>query len=125
MEPTDKLPQEPSADVPTGPGASIFGAGFFATVLPERGLQACQGKPEAVPVVKLHLANGTILDLCHIPHMGPGWFAAHYYREIEKCDDMDLAFVPYQLVLLVTVSAQHRSARHLGFDATGAGHVAA
>jgi hypothetical protein len=71
---------------------------------------------DAVPVVLLHLANGTTLDLCHIPFLAESWMAAHYYRDADSGDEMDLAFVPYTLVSMVTMTTRHRNTRRLGFD---------
>lgn len=92
-----------------------FGPAFFVTVLEDRVRAECDGNPEAVPVVDLHLADGAKLDLCHIPSVQPQWLAAQVYRDVETCEDMDLMFVPYGLVTRVTVSMWHPSQRRIGF----------
>src|SRR3990172_1079682 len=93
-----------------------FNAAFYREALPERVAAECHGRPDAVPVVKLHLANGQVLDLCHIVHLADDWFAVQHFRDAETCADMDLAFLPYGLVGLITVSIHHPGSRRLGFS---------
>ncbi|RJQ12384.1 MAG: hypothetical protein C4558_01905 [Dehalococcoidia bacterium] len=95
-----------------------FGPAFFMSVLKDRVRQQCDQQPEAVPVVELHLGDGTTLDLCHVPGLGPQWIAAEFYRDRETCNDMDLSFIPFALITRVTVSMWHRSQRSVGFDIT-------
>lgn len=64
-----------------------------------------------MPVVELHLADGTTLDLCHIPTLTAPRLAVQVYRDRETCEDMDLTFIPYGLIMRVTVSMWHRSSR--------------
>ena len=103
----------PAAPIPFGPP---FGPAFFMSVLADRVREQCDQHPEAVPVVELHLGDGTMLDLCHVPGTGPQWVAAQFYRDRETCTDMDLSFIPYGLITRVTVSMWHRSQRSVGFD---------
>ena len=56
------------------------------------------------------------LDLCHISHLAERWFAVRYFREAETCDDMDVAFLPYELVVLVTLSLHQPNSRRIGFS---------
>ncbi|MBI2166010.1 MAG: hypothetical protein HYU29_06360 [Chloroflexi bacterium] len=93
-----------------------FDASFYRETLPERVTVECQSRPDAVPVVNLHLANGQVLDLCHIVHLGDAWLTVQYFRDVQACDDMDLAFLPYGLVTLVTVSLHHPTSRRIGFS---------
>lgn len=64
-----------------GISAAPLDAHFYARVLPDRVVAQCQGNPGAVPVVNLHLANGRVLDLCHIMHLTERWFAVQYCRD--------------------------------------------
>ncbi len=96
-----------------------FDSAFFVSILGDRVRAACDGHPEAVPVVELHLADGTILDLCHIPGGEVRWLAAKVYRDRETCEEMDLMFVPYGLVTRITVSMWHRNQRAIGFNLEG------
>jgi len=97
-----------------------FDPAFFVSVLGDRVRAACDGHPEAVPVVELHLMDGTTLDLCHIPGIEARWVAAEVYRDRETCDEMDLMFVPYGLITRITVSMWHRNQRPIGFNLGGA-----
>jgi len=110
----DEAPaREATLEVPSGPP---FGPAFFLTVLADRVQQQCKQQPDAIPVVELHLADGTTLDLCHVAGVGPQWIAALYYRDRETCEEMDTAFVPYGLITRLTISMWHRSQRKIGFD---------
>ena len=93
-----------------------FDASFYREVLPERVTAECQGRPDAVPVVTLYLGNGNVLDLCHIVHLADDWFAVHHFRDVEICEDMDVAFLPYGLVSLITISVHHPESRRMGFS---------
>lgn len=101
-----------------GPGAvgPPFGPAFFASALHARVRAQCDEHPEGVPVVELHLADGTTLDVCHIPVLEAPWLAAQVYRDRETCEDMDLVFVPYGLIMRVTIAVWHRSQRPIGFN---------
>ncbi|MBI4311016.1 MAG: hypothetical protein HY681_04460 [Chloroflexi bacterium] len=94
----------------------MFDARFYHEVLPERLLAECKLRPGDTLVVVLQLADGAALDLCHLVHLGEEWFSVQYFRDAESCDDMDLAFLPYELVKMVTVSLRHPSARRIGFS---------
>lgn len=93
-----------------------FDTKFYQEVLPQRVARECQGRPGDIPVVNLYLSNGRMLDVCHIPHLADRWFAAQYFRDSETCADMDVAFVPYGLVTLVTVSLHNPASRKMGFN---------
>lgn len=106
----------PAAERPAPMSGVPFGPQFFQQVLPDRVRAMCDGQPEQVPVVQLHLADGTAPDLCHVSTLEPAWFAADVFRDHETCEDMDMVFVPYSLVMRVTVSLRHRSQRAAGFE---------
>lgn len=103
-----------------GSGGPTFNADFFRKVLPEGAATACEGVADSVPVVNVHLANGRVLDLCHIARIAEAWIAVYYYRNASRSYEMDLAFVPYPLVVLVTVSARQATERKMGFTLSGA-----
>jgi len=111
--PSDAKGEAPdAAEVPQ----AVFDAEFYRALLPSRVETACQGDSQGVPVVKLQLADGGVLDLCHIAQLHAMWFAAYYYRDIRTCEDMELAFVPYSMVSLVTVSLESPANRKVGFN---------
>lgn len=94
----------------------MFDAKFYQAVLPESVQQHCSATPEHVPVVELHLPDGTTLDVCHIETLADTWFAVVYFRNLMAGDDVDRAFLPYPLVQWITVSAHPPHVRRIGFD---------
>ena len=102
----------------------MFDADFFRTFLPDRVQAECRARPELVPVVRISLADGTALDVCHISHLADTWMAVAYFRDVETCQEMDLAFFGYAVVTRVTLSLRHRTARKLGFKVSAEGEGA-
>ncbi len=94
----------------------MFDANFYRMALPESVRQACDGQPEHVPVVELHLPDGLTLDLCHIETLADTWLTVVYYRNPTEGSEVDTAFLPYPLVQWVTVSMHPPHVRHIGFD---------
>lgn len=94
----------------------MLDATFFSTALRERVRAECERQPDQVPVVLLHLADGTAVDVCHILHLADGWLAVAYFRDSTACDEMDTAYIRYDLVTRVTLSLHQRKSRRLGFD---------
>jgi hypothetical protein len=101
-------PSDQRAPVPFGPA-------FFATVLSDRVREVCDGHPDPLPVVELHLADGYLLDVCHIAAIEQPWVAVAAFRDRETCEEMDLLFVPYAMIIRVSVSVRHKSERPAGF----------
>jgi len=95
-----------------------FGPSFFLSVLPDRIAVACDAQPRQVPVVWIRLAEGTLLDLCHVPALTPQYLVASAYRDAETCDDMDIVFVPYPLITWVKIALFEPTRRSLGFRLT-------
>ena len=101
-----------------------FDAQFFQTILPDRVQAACPGQGDRVPVVLLDLADGRQLDLCHVDLLTTAWMAVSAFSEKKSCDEMDVVFVPYEMIALVTVSKRKASQRGVGFkieEAAGGG----
>jgi len=98
------------------PSAPVFDAGFYQAVLSDRVAKECEGHPGLVPVVELRLGDGTVLDLCHVIALSERWMSVAFFRNTETCEDMDVTFVPYELVIRVTVSLHLPSHRAIGFS---------
>ena len=96
----------------------MFDANFYRSVLPWWIRTQCEGKPEGIPVVELRLADGAVLDLCHIVNLAEEWMAVSHFRDLGKCDDMDLAFVRYESVMRIDLSIHDPRSRRIGFDVT-------
>lgn len=94
----------------------MFDAMFYQAVLPDRVKAECENCPSEVPVVELHLGSGAVLDLCHILHASGEWMVCRFFRNPGHDDEMDVAFVPYGLVSLVTVSTHPPEKRRFGFQ---------
>jgi hypothetical protein len=93
----------------------MFDAGFFQDVLPDHIAAVARGHGDRVPVVHLHLADGTVLDLCHVIAVSSDWVAAAYFREPASCDDVEVAFLHPAMITRVTISLPGRSSRSIGF----------
>jgi hypothetical protein len=94
----------------------VFDSAFYQAMLPDAVKQQCQTVPGQVPVVELHLADGTTLDLCHIVALAPTWLAVVYFHNPAEGDEVEQAFLPYRLVQWITLSAHPSHVRHIGFD---------
>lgn len=94
----------------------MFDPGFYQTVLPDRVGQQCAMQSGHVPVVEFRLADGTVLDVCHIVHLADKWLAVAYFRDASACQDMDLAFFGYEMVTRVMLSMHAPGSRSLGFQ---------
>lgn len=97
----------------------MFDAAFFQTVFLERLRLECQAQPDRVPVVELHLADGTKLDICHIALLAESWLAVAHFRDAKNDPELDTAFLPYGLIARVSVSLRPLASRKLGFQAQG------
>jgi len=92
----------------------MFDSDFFTTV--DLVKADCAVQPEGVSVVELRLADGTILDVCHVLFLGPGWLAAACYPFHGPHSRLMTEFVCYEFVTRISVSVQQVQTRRLGFD---------
>ena len=95
---------------------ACFDAAFFSGFLGERARALCARQPDTTAVVLLHLADGAILDLCHIEQLFPDWMGGTVFHDAKTCDRMDLAFVPYAFITRVTISLPSIHERRIGFQ---------
>lgn len=107
-----KVPKEIA---PPHSSSCPFDGPFFQTILPDRIQAACPGSSGAIPVVLLQLADGRTLDLCHIDLLTPHWMAVEAFRDTVSCEEMDVVFVPYEMIALVTLSRRSPAQRRVGF----------
>jgi hypothetical protein len=94
----------------------MFDGLFYQLVLPETVKQQCEQQAGHVPVVQLHLANGTTLDVCHIVSLGPTWLTVAYFRDPAESDEVEQALLPYTLVQWISLSFHPPHVRRIGFD---------
>jgi hypothetical protein len=95
----------------------MFDEAFFRVALPDLVTAECRRQPNRTPVVELRLGDCGALDVCHVGRLDEKWLAIAFYRDPRTCEDMDYAFLPYELVTRVTVSLHSREQRKLGFQA--------
>jgi len=95
---------------------ACFDAAFFSGFLGNRARALCTEHPDQTAVVLLHLADGAVLDLCHIEQLFADWLAGMVYRDPKTCDRMELVFVPYTLITRVTISLPSVHERQIGFQ---------
>lgn len=96
-------------------GGPPFDGGFFSTVFKNRIQSLCAKQGAGVPVVLLQLSDGRVMDLCHIQLLTPRWMLAAVYREGTACEKMDVVFVPYAMIIGITVSSREIEERRVGF----------
>jgi len=94
----------------------MFDSDFYTAVLPDLIKDVCPAGLSDVPIVELRIADGTILDVCHILYLGPSWLAAACYPSLGPSSQMITEFVRYEFITRVTVSLQEIQTRKLGFD---------
>jgi hypothetical protein len=94
-----------------------FGPVFFLGQLGAFVRDKCPDPGEGLPVVEIHLADGDVLDLCHVIGVAPTWVALAV-NEIEAREDqprMRTELVPYARIAQVTVRSCRSGSPHLGF----------
>lgn len=102
--------------IPRGEGGPPFDAGFFATAFRERVGALCKERSGNATVVLVQLADGRVLDLCHIELLTRRWMMAAVFREGSDCKEMDTTLVPYELITRITLSRRKASEKRLGFQ---------
>ena len=103
----------------------MFDVGFYTSVFPDLVEKECRRQADKVPVVEFQLGDGTTLDICHILQLSDRWMTVAFFRDLKTCEDMDIGFLPYELVVRITVSFHNAKSRRLGFTLTEAAAPAA
>ncbi len=95
-----------------------FGPLFFLKQLGSFVRDRCPDSAEELPVVHLHLADGEVLDLCHIIGIARSWFvlAVNEPEGSSGAPTMRTELVPYSMVLRVTIHSRRDGGHHAGFD---------
>ena len=93
----------------------MFDSAFYTTVFADLVQRECRRQSGMVPVVEFRLAEGSTLDICHLIQLADKSLAVAYCRDPETCEDMDMSFLPYELVVRICVSFHHAEMRRLGF----------
>ena len=106
-----------AAAPPTTPRFA-FGPSFFLDQLGSFVRDRCPDPSESLPLVEIHLLDGSRLDLCHVIAITPSWLALAVREEAPTGEPsrMRTELVPYALVGRVTVRGHPHSERRMGFD---------
>lgn len=99
------------------PGCA-FGPIFFLKQLRAFIRDRCPDPSEALPSVQVHLAEGEILDVCHIIGLAPRWLAlaAIDMERPAASPRMRTEIVPYWHILRITVRPAGPETGHIGFE---------
>lgn len=92
-----------------------FGPGFFLGQLRGFARDRCPDPAEGLPVVRIHLATGDVLDLCHVVGLGPAFVALAVRSGREEGAPMHTELVPYQLIARVSFDGPAGRGQ-VGFD---------
>jgi hypothetical protein len=95
-----------------------FGPRFFATQLRAFIRDRCPDLRSALPELELHLADGQVLDVCHIMVIAPAWIGIAVYERSpsQGARRMRTEIVPYAMISRITISTDRASGGPLGFD---------
>lgn len=96
-----------------------FGPMFFLEQLHAFVRDRCPNPDEHLPAVEVHLADGEVLDVCHVMGLAPLWVALAVNdteRTAHEPSPMRTELVPYQIVSRVTIRSTRKELAHLGFD---------
>ena len=92
-----------------------FGPSFFLGQLGRFVRDHCPAPEEHLPLVQLRLADGQILDLCHIIGVSPRWVMLAVRDASAHPSDMVIDLVPFQSIQRVTIRARHTEGATVGF----------
>ena len=98
--------------------ACTFGPSFFLGHLGRFVRDHCPDPKENLPVVQVHLADGEILDLCHIIGVSPRWAMLAVRDAAGHGDSMAVELVPYELIRRVRIRTQRAESASIGFSQT-------
>ena len=114
-----KLPARPRARAGSTSEAPVlppFGASFFVNQLRRFVRDRCPEPSEHLPIVELHLADGEVLDVCHVIGLSPWWVALAARERSEPGAAMRTEVVPYDVILRITIRPSRANGKQFGFD---------
>lgn len=94
-----------------------FGPAFFLSQLSAFVRDGCADPKQGLPVVEVHLADGDVLDLCHVIGIAPVWIALAVNNLDAKEGEpaMRTELVAYARIVRITVSGPRTDAPRIGF----------
>lgn len=86
-----------------------FGPTFFVTQLAAFLRDCCPAPEEGLPAVTLAMADGEVIDVCHVEALAARWLAVAAFEDRRKTQPplMRTEIVPYESILRVTIRAVH------------------
>ena len=116
-------PKEKAAEAPRelieSDEVCSFGPTFFLRQLRAFIRDRCPDPADALPSVQLHLAEGDVLDVCHVIGIAPRWLAlaAVETDRPASAPTMRTEIIPYALISRITVRSCRPEPGHVGFEA--------
>ncbi len=97
-----------------------FGSAFFLSRLGGFVRERCPTPADGLPIVLLHLADGEVLDVCHVIGLARPWVALAVHDERDAAGPMRMrtVVVPYGCIVRVTLRADTADGIRIGFEQT-------
>ena len=113
-------PSEAGGEAPVAVPASgyPFGPEFFLESLRSFVRDRCPDPAEALPLVEVHLADGSLFNLCHVIAVTSSWLALAVRDDRGHEGDMEMhtELVPYGLICRVTIRGHAPNSTSVGFN---------
>lgn len=95
--------------------ACPFGPSFFLGHLGRFVRDHCPDATEKLPGVQVRLADGEILDLCHIIGVSPRWVMLAVRNTASHSDGMAIELVPFERIMGVRIGTPRAEGTFVGF----------
>jgi hypothetical protein len=92
-----------------------FGPSFFLGHLGRFVRDHCPDTTEKLPAVQVRLADGEILNLCHIIGVSPRWVMLAVRNTASHSDGMAIELVPFERIMGVRIGTPHAEGTFVGF----------
>lgn len=92
-----------------------FGPSFFLGHLGRFVRDHCPNPTEKLPGVQVRLADGEILDLCHIIGVSPRWVMLAVRNTASHSDGMAIELVPFERIMGVRIGTPRAEGTFVGF----------
>ena len=93
-----------------------FGPSFFLGNLGRFVREHCPESKENLPLVRVYVAGGETLDVCHIIGVSPRWVMLAVRDLGNQRDAMAVELVPYEAIHRVSIRSQNVDSRSMGFS---------
>lgn len=93
-----------------------FGPSFFLGNLGRFVREHCPESKENLPLVRVYLAGGEMLDVCHIIGVSSRWVMLAVRDFDNQRDAMAVELVPYDAIRRVSIRSRHVDTSSIGFS---------